>query len=602
MSRHERLNAASNSAQARARDGALPKRVLLVADDADRSIRLQTILEFLECEVVTAHAPEQVLNVGSEPLLACLLSGGTHGDGAKALRAQWLQVLEQIPDMPLVLVGDTQGFNPLPNALQARVVRKVEYPARFPEWADALQSARNWFANGGFGNDAAALELFRSLVGRSPPMQKIRQMVGQVACTDANVLILGETGTGKEVVARSIHNASSRRGKPFVAVNCGAIPADLLESELFGHEKGAFTGAYSSRQGRFELAEGGTLFLDEIGDMPAAMQVKILRVLQERTFERVGSNRSIHCDVRIVAATHRDLEDAIEHGDFRADLYYRLNVFPIEMPPLRARRSDLPLLTSELIARLEAEGRGSVRLAESALSALAAYPWPGNVRELANLVERLSITHPGATVEAAELPAKFRRNLSEADDDMPAWAVVLASNPERSDISAKSGSNSGPKPGPGSSSSPDSNPDSNPDSSPGPKPGPGSSSSSSPGSNPDFKSEFVSERDFLFSRQAAAAYASTDASTDASTFESGAGFAGELSGFPDPSALPPLPVQGLDLKDYLNELEMSLIRRALDESNGVVAQAAKLLGMRRTTLVEKMRKFGISRDELPPDF
>ena len=176
----------------------------------------------------------------------------------------------------------------------------------------------------------------------------------------------------------------------------------MLESELFGHEKGAFTGAYSARQGRFELAEGGTLFLDEIGDMPATMQVKILRVLQERTFERVGSNRSIHCDVRIVAATHRDLEDAIEHGDFRADLYYRLNVFPIEMPPLRARRGDLPLLISELIARLEAEGRGSVRLAESALLALSAYPWPGNVRELANLVERLSITHPGATVEAAE--------------------------------------------------------------------------------------------------------------------------------------------------------------------------------------------------------
>ena len=174
-------------------------------------------------------------------------------------------------------------------------------------------------------------------------------------------MILGESGTGKEVVARNIHYNSSRRDNPFVPINCGAIPSELLESELFGHEKGAFTGAISTRQGRFELAEGGTLFLDEIGDMSMHMQVKLLRVLQERTFERVGSNKTIASDVRIIAATHRNLEDAISKGKFREDLFYRLNVFPIEMPPLRDRIEDIPLLINELIKRLEHEKRGSIR-------------------------------------------------------------------------------------------------------------------------------------------------------------------------------------------------------------------------------------------------
>ena len=209
------------------------------------------------------------------------------------------------------------------------------------------------------------------------------------------------------MVARNIHYRSSRAEGPFVAVNCGAIPSDLLESELFGHEKGAFTGAVSSRKGRFEMAQGGTLFLDEIGDMPLMMQVKLLRVLQERIFERVGGTQPIQADVRIIAATHRDLETQIADQRFREDLYYRLNVFPIEMPPLRERQEDLPLLIDDLLRRMAEERGPRLDFTEAALDFLKTYRWPGNVRELANLLERLSILYPDCRVDLTHLPKNY---------------------------------------------------------------------------------------------------------------------------------------------------------------------------------------------------
>ena len=244
--------------------------------------------------------------------------------------------------------------------------------------------------------------------GTSRPMRAVHRLIEQVAPFDTNVLILGESGTGKEMVARHIHELSGRAGHPFVPVNCGAIPADLLESELFGHEKGAFTGALSTRMGRFEFAEGGTLFLDEIGDMSLQMQVKLLRVLQERTFERVGSNKTIRCNVRIIAATHRDLDAAISGGRFREDLYYRLNVFPLQMPPLRERLEDLPVLIEHLVQRQGQIAGRHVRLDKDAMNCLARNPWPGNVRELANLLERLAILFPEQTITAADLPERYR--------------------------------------------------------------------------------------------------------------------------------------------------------------------------------------------------
>lgn len=338
------------------------------------------------------------------------------------------------------------------------------------------------------------LELFRSLSGNSRATRQINKMIEQVADTEATVLVLGESGTGKEVVARKLHYNSARRGKPFVPVNCGAIPADLLESELFGHEKGAFTGAINARQGRFEMADGGTLFLDEIGDMSMPMQVKLLRVLQERSFERVGSNKTVQCNVRIIAATHRNLEEAIRENRFREDLYYRLNVFPIEMPPLRERRDDIPVLVNDLVARIEKEKRGSVRLTPAAVMALTQFKWPGNVRELANLIERLAILYPYGVVDVKDLPEKFRVGMvtPEVTGDLPEVTIL-----------------------------------------------------------------------------------------------------GEEPGVVE--SVPRLPLEGIDLKSHLNNLELNLIRQALDESDGVVAHAAKRLNMRRTTLVEKLRKFGLQR-------
>ena len=246
------------------------------------------------------------------------------------------------------------------------------------------------------------------LTGKAPSIRQVRTLIEQVAEFDTTVLVTGQSGTGKELVARTIHDLSDRADKPFVPINCGAIPADLMESELFGHRKGAFTGAISDRIGRFELAEGGTLFLDEIGDMSLDMQVKLLRVLQERCFERVGSGETRASDVRIIAATHRDLPAAVANGEFREDLYYRLNVFPIEMPPLFKRVSDLPQLLDELFMMHSGDGTGEFRVSPEAMRALAAYRWPGNIRELSNLVERLVITKPDGIIEVDDLPPKFR--------------------------------------------------------------------------------------------------------------------------------------------------------------------------------------------------
>ena len=346
----------------------------------------------------------------------------------------------------------------------------------------------------------------RLLVGKGRGIQEVRRLIGQVAETDANVLILGESGTGKEVVARAIHELSARSAGPFVPINCGAIPAELLESELFGHEKGAFTGAIAARRGRFELAQGGTLFLDEIGDMPLPMQVKLLRVLQERQFDRVGGGKAVQADVRVIAATHRDLEAMIRTQAFREDLYYRLNVFPIETPPLRDRADDIPLLLQELLNRHAEQHKGIIRLTQRAMESLMQYAWPGNVRELSNLIERLLILYPNQIVDVADLPGRYR---------------LLPCEPR------------------------------------------------------DERLTEMDERDAL-----------------AAVFQSPP----EL----DPGIAMPLPMQlpqeGVNLKEMLADLEVELIRQALESQDGVVARAADLLSMRRTTLVEKMKKYGMSKD------
>jgi formate hydrogenlyase transcriptional activator len=251
----------------------------------------------------------------------------------------------------------------------------------------------------GTGDHVSHERRFEQLVGNSPALESVLEQVERVAPTDSTVLIQGETGTGKELIARAIHNISSRCGRSFVKLNCAAIPLDLLESELFGHEKGAFTGAIAQKIGRFELADKGTLFLDEVGDIPPVLQPKLLRVLQEQEFERLGSNRTHHVDVRLVAATNRDLTGMAKRGEFRSDLYYRLNVFPILLPPLRARREDIPALVLHFVDMFSRRmGKRIEHISPDTLSALTSYPWPGNIRELQNLIERAVILSNGGVL------------------------------------------------------------------------------------------------------------------------------------------------------------------------------------------------------------
>src|SRR5262249_11703099 len=283
--------------------------------------------------------------------------------------------------VPVIVAADSPALTHLIDA--GRYCLTLEFPLRYAQLEDIVASLDGDFLP--LANDR--------LIGDSAAMNKVRHLIRQVGPHDTTVLLPGGSGTGKEMAARTIHEASNRRNGPFVAINCGAIPSELLESELFGHEKGAFTGAIATRKGRFELAEGGTLFLDEIGDMNLDRQVKLLRVLQERVFERVGGSVSQPCNVRIIAATHRNLEDAIAAGTFREALFYRLTVPPMETRPLRSRMVDLPLLVEQLVSRNVGAGREGIRFSAGALATLAEYPWPGNVRELANLVERLAILH-----------------------------------------------------------------------------------------------------------------------------------------------------------------------------------------------------------------
>ena len=253
-----------------------------------------------------------------------------------------------------------------------------------------------------------------TLIGEHPLIQKIGQLVMKVAVTDATILITGESGTGKELIARAIHSSSPRADRPFIAVNCGAIPAELLESEMFGHERGSFTGAIAQRAGMFQLAAGGTIFLDEVGEMSPVLQVKLLRVLQDREVRPVGADRAMKVDVRVVAASNKDLAQEVEHGRFREDLFYRLQVIPIVMPPLRERRSDIPLLIRHFLEKHNRKRAGRpARLSEEAMVHLWEHDWPGNVRELENLLERLVILSEDGMIEVEHLPSNIRSLISE---------------------------------------------------------------------------------------------------------------------------------------------------------------------------------------------
>ena len=370
-----------------------------------------------------------------------------------------------------------------------------------------------------------------TIIGSSDKTRRLQQLIDSIAPADVSVLVTGESGCGKELVAQAIHDRSERRHRPFIAVNCGAIPADLLESQLFGHKKGAFTGAIADHRGKLQEADTGTLFLDEIGDMPLSMQVKLLRVLQERNVTPIGSNQLIDIDIRVVAATHRNLEDEIAAGRFRADLFYRLNVLPVQVVPLRDRRSEIPELIKHFAEGLKSVDR-AITLAPGLSSLLQAYDWPGNVRELSNTVHRLSVLYPGQRldlhdVDATMLPPGALEGLSElpppsVDDSADAFEGLIEAE------------------------------------------------------QADAASDVVAQK-FLQD--------SVDASENSQVDEEFESIVMLAQGYEDFRA------QGQSLKGMLSEIEQDLIARALEETGGNVSRCAKLLKMQRTTLIERIKKY-----------
>jgi len=340
------------------------------------------------------------------------------------------------------------------------------------------------------------------IVGESKPIREVFELIEKAAPTDSTVMIFGESGTGKEIIARALHAKSLRANKPFVAVNCAAIPSELLESELFGYEKGAFTGAGVTRVGRMEMANQGTVFLDEIGDMPLTLQVKLLRVLAEREIDRIGGSKSIPIDIRVIAATHRNLEQSVQNGTFREDLYYRLNIIPVVMPPLRERKTDIPLLARFFLAKFNASSLNGFdkTISKEAMAIMISYEWPGNIRELANFIERMVVLSPGPVITPQDLPDK-----------------ILGDHPRKNWNTLENGQHA---------------------------------------ENPAQVLQVSLRKTYSMS----------------------------------------LPDEGMNLKKAVEDFERGLILEALEKSDWVKNKAANLLGLNRTTLVEKLKKMNLKRE------
>jgi nitrogen regulation protein NR(I) len=458
------------------------KRILVVDDEESIRELLKDFLETKGYEVAIASDGESGLKMLRDDrfdlMLMDVMMPGMSG----------LDVLREIDsenlDIPVIMMT---AFASVQTAVEAMKLGAYDYITKPFVLEDihhaikrALDVSRLQQENYRLKKELRKKFSYDRIIGQSAQIQNVKNFIDKIADTDSTVLITGESGTGKELVAKTIHYNSSRSKKPFIPLNCAAIPKDILESELFGHEKGAFTGAINTRIGRFELANNGTLFLDEIGDLAPALQVKLLRVLQEKEFERVGGIKTIKVDVRIIAATNRDLEKAVKDGTFREDLYYRLNVIPLHLPPLRKMQEDIPLLLEHFIGTISRKKKKEPpRISGEAMTHLVNYKWPGNVRELENLVERLIILKEGDIITPDDLPARMR------EVKMPPKSV-LGTHKLSSD--------------------------------------------------------------------------------------------------------------GIDLNHMLEEIENNMILQALEISKGVKSKAASLLGLNRTTLIEKMKKKAISYD------
>jgi DNA-binding NtrC family response regulator len=513
---------------------------------------------------------------------------GTQADGAArpAPLAPRRQPGAESPPPPAAGAPQPAGGDPGPAALQA--------PGQAARPASAAPSSA------------------RAIVGTSPALMKLFRIIGKVAATDSTVMVHGETGTGKELIARAIHLSSARRDKPMIPVNCGAIPEELLETELFGHEKGAFTNAVKERAGRFELAQGGTVFLDEIGDMSPKLQVKLLRVLQEHEFEKVGGERTIRADIRVITATHVDLAQAVREGRFREDLYYRLNVIPVSVPSLRERSEDIPLLVDYFLKRLrEIRGSTVTGVTPSALSQLCSYRWPGNIRELENLMERMVILADGDVL---------------TDDDLPAW---IRSAPEPQDearnellrgfLEQDGAPTAGGEPegcidpgfeapcGPEGAADPGDTPG-RPGSGGGGRPGSGddaltaggriapSGARPGDGENGSLGGETIFGTDYAGDTPGGCGQIPPPPASDRPAEGGGGGCCVPAAGtLPDGlrilvAPLLEFPVEGVSLNALMKDYEGRLIDAALRAADGYRNSAARLLGINRTTLQEKLRK------------
>jgi DNA-binding NtrC family response regulator len=386
---------------------AMERKILVIDDDPSLRRVLEYNLQEEGYEVFTAATGEEGLRVFDkhEPALVITDMKMPDMDGFRVMQG----IKKRNPDALVIIITAFGAVDAAVKAMKLGAYDYITKPFNRDELkltvGKALQMSGLSAENRRLKDQLTERVEFRNIIGISPAMEQVFTMVRRVADTDATVLITGESGTGKELVARAIHGSSSRRNAPFVAVNCAAIPKDLLESELFGHVRGSFTGAVRDNPGKFRLADGGTILLDEVGELPVGLQPKLLRAIQEKTVEPLGGNTSHKLDVRVLAATNADLEKAIKTGDFREDLYYRIAVIPIHLPPLRERQEDIPLLVRHFAAKRGGEG---VVFEKDAVDAIRRYPWPGNIRELENTVERLLIMREGNTISLDDLPEKVR--------------------------------------------------------------------------------------------------------------------------------------------------------------------------------------------------
>lgn len=476
------------------------QRILLIEDNETLRRDIALVLEFIGFSVLAidaAYWEDSVEAYRSDSFSALML--GDYQQAENNLLSMMTRIQQWSGGVPVITLRHENTSKLVP-AFSRQIIAALFWPCSQHDIIASLHTAQiyrelwNHAHQQNLNND---IELFQGLTGKSEAMRQVRLLMDQVVRNEVNVLITGESGTGKEVVARNLHDFSARVDAPFVPVNCGAIPQELLESELFGHEAGVFAGATYQKRGRLELASGGTLFLDEIAQLPLHMQVKLLRVFKEQAFERVGGSETIKLNVRLICASNKPLEPLKESGLFREDFYYHINVFPIQMPPLRERADDIPVMLNELIHQMEQQGRGSIRLSAAAIISLCKHPWMGNVREMMNLLERLAILFPNGVVGFNDLPAGFQHGDGGSDE-----SGMVDLFPESLGVAAQKH-----------------------------------------------------------------------------------------------HSLAILPIGGLDLKAYLGSIEKSLIQQALEDCNNVVARAAEKLQIRRTTLVEKMRKYSLQRYE-----